>query len=201
MVHLILRWSFFRKIIPLQDISSISSVGKENLQGIRSFGVGIPGHLVGRFRLKFDGDFHTTTLYATNLDNLVIIRTSDNKTYGITPEKKEEFIHFMQFSKPSIRKTDVDTTQPIRASENNDLKISKLDYTLFLICVVLSIGTIIYFIIVYQSLPETGVPLHWGPGGVVDRFGNKSELLVLVCVFHRSRITCQHSCVYLDAKK
>ncbi len=180
---LILRWSFFKKIISLQDISSISSVGKENLQGIRSFGVGIPGHYVGRFRLKFDGDFHVTTLYATKLDNLILIRTVHNATYGITPEKKEEFIHFMQYCKPSIKKTVVSTTEPIRTSKDNIKKSQTWITTLFLICVVLSIGTLVYFFIPYQSLPETGVPLHWGLGGVVDRFGNKSELLVMISVF------------------
>lgn len=180
---LTLKWGFFKKTIPLQDISSISSVGKENLQGIRSFGVGIPGHLVGRFRLKFDGEFLATTLYATKLDNLVVLRTLDNKTYGVTPDKKEEFIQFLQTTKSSIKITDIDTKQPIRASEE-EIKKSRTWLTVFFsICIVLCIGSYVYFLIVYQMLPETGVPLHWGPGGVVDRIGNKSELMVMNSIF------------------
>ena len=180
---LTLKWSFFKKTIPLPEITSISSIIKENLQGIRSFGVGIPGHLFGKFHLKFNGEFLSTTLYATKLDNLVILRTLDNKTYGITPDKKEEFIQSMQTTKSSITKMDLDTAQPIRASKEAIRKSRTWLTVLFSICIVLSVGSFVYFLIPYQMLPETGVPLHWGVGGVVDRFGNKTELLTMMSIF------------------
>ena len=180
---LTLKWSFFKKTIPLQEISSISSVTKDKLQGIRSFGVGIPGHLIGRFQLKFNGEFLATTLYATDLNHLVVIRTLDNKTYGITPDKKDEFMQSILTSQSSITKTELDTAQPIRVTEEV-IKKSRTTLTiLFLICVSLSVATFVYFLVLYQMLPETGVPLHWGPGGVVDRFGDKSELLIMMSVF------------------
>ncbi len=180
---LIFRWSFFKKTIPLQDITSVSSVSKTNLQGIRSFGVGIPGHLVGRFQLKLNGEFLATTLYATKLNNLVILRTSDNKTYGITPENVEEFMNFIQSIGPLVKKTEMDTLQPIRVSASQLKKIQTIISTLFIICIILAVGTFTYFLIAYQNLPETGVPLHWGIDGLPDRYGNKSELLIMVSIF------------------
>jgi hypothetical protein len=180
---LVIRWSFIKKIIPLRDISFISSVTKEHLQGIRSFGVGIPGYLVGRFQLKLNGEFIATRLYATDIDNLIILRTSDNKTYGITPELKDEFMTFIQSKESSLRKTEMDTSEPVPVTEN-ELKKSRIILTaLFLICLILPIATFIYFLIIYQRLPETGVPLHWGPGGIVDRWGNRSELLTMISIF------------------
>jgi len=180
---LMLKWSYVKKTIPLQEISSISSVTKEHLQGIRSFGVGIPGHLVGRFRLKFNGEFLATTLYATDLNHLVVIRTFDNKTYGITPDKKDEFMQSILTRQSSITKTDLDTAEPIRVTEEVIKKTRIWLAVLFLICVSLSVATFVYFLVLYQMLPETGVPLHWGIGGVVDRFGNKTELLTMMSIF------------------
>lgn len=180
---LILKWSFFKKEIPLQEIVSISSVSKEKLQGIRSFGIGIPGHFVGRFQLRLDGEFRPTTLYATKLDNLLIFHTVEKKTYGITPDNPEEFINAIQSKGENVTKIEIDYSQPIRATEEIVKKAQNSITLFFLICDALTIGTYIYFIIAYQGLPETGVPLHWGIGGVVDRWGERSELLIMVSIF------------------
>ena len=76
----------------------------------------------------------------------------------------------------------MDPSQPIRASDDVCRKNRAIINILFLICIVLVIGTLTYFIFTLQSLPEI-VPLHWGLDGLPDRFGNKSELLVMVTIF------------------
>ena len=56
--------------------------------------MGLPGHLIGKFRLLIEGIFQKVSLYATRLENLILIKSQErpNKYYGITPEKVEEFI-------------------------------------------------------------------------------------------------------------
>ncbi len=197
---LILRWSFFKKIIPLREISTISSVSKDNLQGIRSFGVGIPGHLVGRFQLRFNGEFMRTALYATNLDNLVVIRTLDKKTYGVTPENTEYFINHIQSAETSVKQAKLDTSLPVQINQKTAKKTQSFISIVFIISVILTVGTFVYFIIAYQGLPETGIPLHWNIYGEVDRFGNRSELLIMVSIFSGIEVLL-NSLVYLWMRK
>ena len=179
---LILKWSFFKRIVPLNSISSISPITSTKIQGIRSSGVGIPGHLIGKFHLKFDGQFISTNLHATKMENLVILRTSGGKTFGITPDEREEFVNLILSTQSSIEKTELDTEEPIRTTEQAAKKSRNWISVFFAICVVFAIGTLIYVIIAYQGLPDV-IPLHWGVGGVPNRFGNKSELLVSVSIF------------------
>ena len=179
---LILKWSFFKRIIPLDTISSISPITSTKIQGIRSLGVGIPGHLVGRFHLKFNGQFISTSLLATKMESLVILRTSTGKTFGVTPDKREEFVNLIQSTNSSIEKTELDTKEPIRTTEQAAKKSRNWISVFFVICVMFAIGTLIYTLIAYQELPEI-IPLHWGVGGIPNRFGDKSELLVVVSIF------------------
>jgi hypothetical protein len=196
---LILKWSIFQRKIPLNKIRSISSILNPNLQGIRAFGVGIPGHLVGRFLLKFGGHFTPTTLYATNLENLVIIQTDGNKTYGITPDIRDEFIATLKSSNPSLRETELDSTLPVQSSDANIKKSRAWISTLFSVCLALVVGTFIYTIIIYPSLNDV-IPLHWGVGGVPDRFGNKNGLLIMVSIFSGLEILIS-ALVYLWMRK
>lgn len=179
---LVLKWSVFKRNIPLKDIQRISTISDANLEGIRSFGVGIPGHLVGKFWLKLAGEYLATTLYATKLENLVIIQTDDNKTYGITPDAKEEFLVALKSSSTVLDITEIDTKLSVRSSEVIIKKSRRWITLFFAICLVLTVGTFLYTLILYQNLPEV-IPLHWGLGGMPDRFGNKSELLIIISVF------------------
>jgi len=179
---LTLKWSIFKHQILLNDIHTMSSITDSQIEGIRTFGVGIPGHLVGKFLIKFEGEFLPTTLYATKLENLVIIRTSTGNIYGITPSNPEDFINAIRTRNLSVQRTELDTRQAVR-TEKNTLRQSRTWITvLYLLCFIIAISSLTYMIITYQSLPDT-IPLHWGLGGFPDRFGNKSELLIIVSVF------------------
>lgn len=179
---LILKWSVFRRRISLENIQSVASVTDPKLQGIRAFGVGIPGHLVGKFYIKIDGEFVPTTFYATNLENLVILRTLDGKIFGITPDAREKLLSSLASNQAFITMVEMDTELPLRATQEIINKARLWISVLLLICILMGVGTWIYTFFVYINLPDL-IPLHWGISGLPDRFGNKYELLIFNSVF------------------
>jgi len=57
-------------------------------------------------------------------------------------------------------------------------KRSKYDIVVNLICLILLSGIIVYLLLTWEEIPDK-IPGHYNAMGVVDRWGNKGELLIL----------------------
>lgn len=58
------------------------------------------------------------------------------------------------------------------------LKNSKFDWILEIICLVLLVGLTVYLIFNWGSIPEK-IPAHYDWEGNIDRWGSKTELMIL----------------------
>ena len=61
------------------------------------------------------------------------------------------------------------------------LKRSKYDIAVHLICLILLSGIIVYLLLTWDEIPDK-IQGHYNAMGVVDRWGNKGELLILPIV-------------------
>ncbi|HMM05582.1 MAG TPA: DUF1648 domain-containing protein [Clostridiales bacterium] len=61
------------------------------------------------------------------------------------------------------------------------LKRSTYDVAVNLICLVLLLGTVVYFVANWGEFPDR-VPGHYNAMGEVDRWGNKGELLITLII-------------------
>lgn len=62
-----------------------------------------------------------------------------------------------------------------------EIKHNKLDTIAEVFCMILLIVTTVYTIYMYIQLPEK-IPIHYNAAGVIDRYGNKLEIFILLIV-------------------
>lgn len=62
-----------------------------------------------------------------------------------------------------------------------EIKHNKLDTIAEVFCMILLIVTTLYTIYIYIQLPEK-IPIHYNAAGVIDRYGNKLEIFILLIV-------------------
>lgn len=62
-----------------------------------------------------------------------------------------------------------------------EIKHNKLDIIAEVFCMILLIVTTLYTIYMYIQLPEK-IPIHYNSAGVIDRYGNKLEIFILLIV-------------------
>ena len=62
-----------------------------------------------------------------------------------------------------------------------EIKHNKLDTIAEVFCMILLIVTTLYTIYMYIQLPEK-IPIHYNAAGVIDRYGNKLEIFILLVV-------------------
>lgn len=62
-----------------------------------------------------------------------------------------------------------------------EIKHNKLDTIAEVFCMILLIVTTLYTIYMYIQLPEK-IPIHYNVAGVIDRYGNKLEIFILLIV-------------------
>lgn len=62
-----------------------------------------------------------------------------------------------------------------------EIKHNKLDIIAEVFCMILLIVTTLYTIYMYIQLPEK-IPIHYNAAGVIDRYGNKLEIFILLIV-------------------
>ena len=62
-----------------------------------------------------------------------------------------------------------------------EIKHNKLDTIAEVFCMILLIVTNLYTIYMYIQLPEK-IPIHYNAAGVIDRYGNKLEIFILLIV-------------------
>ena len=60
-----------------------------------------------------------------------------------------------------------------------EIKHNKLDTIAEVFCMILLIVTTLYTIYMYIQLPEK-IPIHYNAAGVIDRYGNKLEIFILL---------------------
>lgn len=62
-----------------------------------------------------------------------------------------------------------------------EIKHNKLDTIAEVFCMILLIVTTLYTIYMYIQLPEK-IPIHYDVAGVIDRYGNKTEIFILLII-------------------
>ena len=62
-----------------------------------------------------------------------------------------------------------------------EIKHNKLDTIAEVFCMILLIVKTLYTIYMYIQLPEK-IPIHYNAAGVIDRYGNKLEIFILLIV-------------------
>ncbi len=78
--------------IPLNKVTGVSRISKSDIDGsIRTFGSGGVFGYLGRFQNDRFGNY---TMYATDLNNLILIRT-DNKKYVFSCTKALKFVDYI----------------------------------------------------------------------------------------------------------
>jgi hypothetical protein len=77
--------------IPFSTIAEVKFIDKKDLGfGWRTIGVGGFWGYYGNFKYKSIGN---ATLYATNMDKIVLLKTTEGKTILITPEDMADFLN------------------------------------------------------------------------------------------------------------
>lgn len=95
---IILRRLFGTINIPIKDIIEIKAIeNSETAFSIRTFGSGGLFGYLGKFKNKKLGSY---TMYATNVNELILIRT-DRKTYVFSCKNRDEFIEPIKYIKES----------------------------------------------------------------------------------------------------
>jgi len=92
---LIIKWGFLVKELYFETIIDVTFFPTKIYQGIRLFGLRVPGYSVGLFDLKVKEKNEKINMFATNFKSLIIIKVQKGqkiKYYGITPAKPEIFI-------------------------------------------------------------------------------------------------------------
>lgn len=80
--------------IPRSEIIEIRRISKSDISNsIRTFGSGGAGGYCGRFRNNGLGRY---TMYATELNNLIFIRTNGNKKYVFSCSCPQEFVEYVK---------------------------------------------------------------------------------------------------------
>ena len=59
----------------------------------------------------------------------------------------------------------------------NKIKATKYQTVLNILSLLVLIGTILYLIIFWKTIPQK-IPGHYNGNGIIDRWGNKSELII-----------------------
>jgi hypothetical protein len=174
--YLVLRWGFFKTVIPFTTIARIGKPNSTTFDGIRTGGVGIPDHLYGAFRLLIDGSYKPIKLVATKIANLVIIVTASGKYYGITPAKPDDFIAALKQKISTGSEKTFDNKQRLAQPESTTRKYQVLTTTLFIAAFIEAGINFAYMLVVFPRLPDI-VPVHYDLGGIPNRFGSKDELV------------------------
>lgn len=96
---IILRRLFGTINIPIKDIIEIKAIeNSETAFSIRTFGSGGLFGYLGKFKNKKLGSY---TMYATNVNELILIRT-DRKTYVFSCKNRDEFIESVKLRNNNI---------------------------------------------------------------------------------------------------
>lgn len=174
--YLIIKWGFFKKVIPYRTIADIEYPKGRIYQGIREGGANVPGFYLGRFKLMFEGEFWGVSLYATSLSNLLLIKMNNGNYYGISPENGDLFYKRINEGHPQIEEKEIDTNKPLNQSPEVSLRNKRIGLGIFILSLLVSATTLIYFLYIYPQLSGT-VPLHFGVNGVPNGYGSKSILI------------------------
>lgn len=58
------------------------------------------------------------------------------------------------------------------------IKNNKIDILIEVLCLIMLIGTVLYLIVRWSSLPSE-LPMHYNAAGEIDRWGGKGELVIM----------------------
>lgn len=172
--NLIIACGIVRHIVPMQKIQRIAP-GSEfiSLSGFR--GVGWPGYLMGRMRLRGLG---TLIVHSTEPLPRQLIVVTDTLAYGISPQEAPQFLE------DYARRRALGVIEPVnQTTEYAPLAAMPIwsDYWFWLLSIASFMTNAALFgwiINRYARLPAL-IPLHFNAFGEVDRIAAKSGLLVV----------------------
>ncbi len=166
----------FRISFPLSPLrisySKIRCAGKiETNLRFRLFGGSLPGSHWGLFTTSNIGN---TQVYTTKYKGeFVLIELFDGTKVLISPQEPDAFLetlrHKTSFTAPAISEV---------VESNLDRRLVYAQVTVLWIA---WLALVLYVAQIYPGLPET-IPVHFGLNGIPNRYGNKSELILLVAV-------------------
>ncbi len=88
------RMLFSSRVIPLSEVTRVNRISKRDISSsIQTFGSGGLFGYLGRFKNDKLGRFN---MYATDLNNLILIRTINNN-YVLSCSRPNEFIEYVNF--------------------------------------------------------------------------------------------------------
>ena len=175
---LVIKWGLFKKVIPYSAIEDIEYSKGRRYQGIREGGANVPGFYLGKFKLIFEGEFSSVSLYATSLSNLLLIKIKDGKYYGISPKNGDLFYKLINERNPQIKEKEIDTNKPLKQSPEVTLRNKRVGFGILILSLLTAATTFIYFLYIYPQLSGT-IPLHFDINGVPNGYGSKIELLYI----------------------
>lgn len=166
--HLLIKWAFQTKRIPVQNIRSVAKVmGNSSMKVV---GASWPGFHMGSFSNPRGKG--TVNLYATQIWGDIVLIKTKWETIGITPQDADQFLD------------DLNKLVPNLAEEHSDTVVEEVSYSpwkdkLYLGCLggslLMLAGAFLYLQNKIPSLPNQ-VPMHWNFSGQVDRYGAPQEI-------------------------
>ncbi|MFX0102670.1 MAG: PH domain-containing protein [Candidatus Hodarchaeota archaeon] len=178
---LTLKWSFLEKRIPYESLKGYG-IGKERIKGgIRTAGVGIPGHLYGKFKLVVDGNLCSFSLYVSNLSKFVFLLENNGRYVGLTPSDPDVFIKELKSRNPDILELQPVERPPEDYKTPEAMQFRRKTMLMLGISISLLVAIIVEFIFFYFALPNT-VPTHFGITFQPDSWGSKNELWIAILI-------------------
>jgi hypothetical protein len=150
----------------------IRAAGKVNTTlNFRLFGGSLPGAHWGTFTTSGLGN---AQVYATRYKGeFVLLELSDGMKMLITPSDPDAFVEALKsktnFSAPTL--TDVEEPRHDKKRAAAQIAVVTVAWLAF----------IAYVAAIYPGLPDI-IPVHFGLDGVPNRYGSKTEMLVLVAL-------------------
>ena len=177
---LMLRWAFFNRVIPYNSIQTIGTTTSKILDGVRVGGIGMPGYLLGKFKLMLDGELQSVSLYATKITHTVLVyvkKSNGIKCYGLTPEDHEGFVQVLKEKAGNPEVISVNPKTEIIQDPTTSAQYQTYAKIVYIMCLGIMLSTVIYMLVNISQLPDTNIPMHWGVDGQVDRWGAKADLI------------------------
>jgi len=166
----------FRIFFPLSPLrisyGKIRHAGKiKTSLRFRILGGSLPGSHWGLFTTSNIGN---TQVYTTkHKGEFVLLELVDGTRVLISPQKPDAFLEALQYK--------ISFTAPITGKVLEPILDQRIVYVQVAVLWIAWLALVFWVAQIYPALPEI-IPVHFGLNGVPNRYGNKSELILLVAI-------------------
>lgn len=143
----------------------------ETILRLRLFGGSLPGAHWGTFTTS---SLENAQVYATKYKGeFIFLELSDGEKILISPRDRDAFLEALK------KKSAFATTMPTEVLEPHFDQ--QLIYVQVAVVIIAWLAFVLYVAAIYPGLPEI-IPVHFGLNGVPNRYGSKTELIILVAI-------------------